>query len=147
VRLVSSSSPRSGSREDGPLSMSGVWWSSLSTVGAELESRLARFSFGGELGDSQVPAGGVSVSSVQKFGVRVGGVGLLSEVGRRIAFPTSKFVARQSPKMVLSPAFEALRRAAEAKKGMRIARRLAGFAARRPRQRSWSSAKIPRGVC
>lgn len=74
-------------------------------------------------------------------------------VGKRtalVAFESvsveSESVPRQSPRMILTPAFEALKRAAEAKKCQRIARRLAGFAGGRVRQSSWSSAKSAPGV-
>lgn len=125
----------------------GIARTGLSTVGGEMELRIVRFQVGGESGDSRTSAGGVPVSSVQKSSVPVRSFDGVRCVSKRSAFPASASVLRQSPRNALAPAFEALRRAAEVNKCQRIARRLAGFAGGRQRQRSWSSAKSLRGVC
>ena len=92
------------------------------------------------------------VISVQKCRVPVSCVGGVAGVEKRPELRVSEFASvrasqvRQSPRMALAPAFEALRRAAEARKCRRIARRLASFTGERVRQRSWSSAKSAGGV-
>ena len=85
---------------------------------------------------------GVSrVSSVSSVVSRVAGVHRVVELRSvRSAF---EFVSRQSPRMALAPALEGLRRAAEAKRSQRIAKRLAALAGRAYGQRQ----EIFRGSC
>jgi hypothetical protein len=95
--------------------------------------------------------GGVSVSSVQT-GVRlrsvdVSGVGAVRSWSVRSAYAFPEYASRKAPREVLALAMAELRRAAEAKKGMRIARRLATIAEGRVERVTWSSRKIRRGVC
>lgn len=93
------------------------------------------------------------MSSVQKSRILVAdvrewrdvGVGPLRGVRVRAVF-ASESELRACPKVALAPAFEALRRAAEAKKCARIAGRLATLAVGQPRQSSWSSRKKQSGV-
>lgn len=89
-----------------------------------------------------VPLRGVGVS-----GVRVSSVGQLRPLRARSAFALSQCVSRQSPRDVLAFAMKQLRQAAEAKKGLRIAQRLAKLAGGKPERVSWSSRKSLRGVC
>jgi hypothetical protein len=117
--------------------------------------------------------GGVPVSSVPRNtllrGVRVSGVGQLScvpvssvgwlpgvpvrGVGRlrcrstRAALALPDGQSHQSPREVLSVAMNELRRAGEAKRFSRIARRLAVLADGRSERVTWSSRKSLRGVC
>lgn len=95
--------------------------------------------------------GGVPVSGVQKSvqlrGVRVSGVGQLHALSARSAFASSASESRQSPRDVLASAIQELRRAAEAKKGRRIAQRLATLAEGKSERVTWSSRKSLRGVC
>lgn len=100
--------------------------------------------------------GSVPVSSVQKSvqlrGVCVSGVGELGLLRVSSEFASSQFLLRQcelrqSPRKVLALAMQELRRAAEAKKGMRIAKRLALLAEGKPERVRWSSQKSLRGVC
>jgi hypothetical protein len=95
--------------------------------------------------------GGVPVSGVQKSvqlrSVGVSGVGQLRPLRARSAFALSKYESRQSPREVLALAMKQLRQAAEAKKGLRIAQRLAKLAEGKPERVSWSSRKSLRGVC
>lgn len=82
--------------------------------------------------------------SVQLRGVEVRSVESLRP--RSVAFP--EVASRKSPREVLAFAMKELRRAAEAKKGQRIAERLAALAeGKRERASSWSSRKSLRGVC
>ena len=94
-----------------------------------------------------------SVSSVQKVvslrsGV-VSGVRPLCASRVRPAFVLSQYeyVSRQSPRAVIALAMEQLRRAAEARKGTRIAQRLASLAEGKVERVTWSSLKSLRGVC
>jgi hypothetical protein len=100
---------------------------------------------------------GVQVRSVQKS-VLLPSAGAkcvpgLSSVSVRPAFLLSACELRQSPREVLAPrevlglAMQALRRAAEAKKSMRIASRLASLAEGKPERTAWFSPKSIRGVC
>lgn len=95
--------------------------------------------------------GGVPVSGVQKSvplrSVRVSGVGQLHALSARSALAFSPSESRQSPREVLASAIQELRRAAEAKKGMRIAQRLATLAEGKSERVTWSSRKSLRGVC
>ena len=90
-------------------------------------------------------SGGVSVSSVQKSvqlrRVAVSAVGELRSVSTRSALALCDYKSRQSPREVLGLAMHELRRAAEAKKSMRIARRLASLAEGKTERVSWSSRK------
>ena len=105
--------------------------------------------------DSQ-SRGSVPVSSVQKSapvrGVHVSGVGVsgvpsrLRSSSTRSAFALSECESRQSPREVLAFAMNELRRAAEAKKGKRIAQRLAILAEGKHERVTWSSRKSLRGV-
>jgi hypothetical protein len=61
------------------------------------------------------------------------------------SFPDGQ--SHQSPREVLSVAMNEIRRAAEARKFARVARRLAGLAQGRSKRVTWSSVKSPRGVC
>lgn len=100
--------------------------------------------------------GSVPVSGVQKS-VQLRGVGVssvcMSSLGQlrplraRTAFALSQYESRQSPRNVLALAMKQLRQAAEAKKGVRIAQRLAKLAKGKPERVSWSSRKSLRGVC
>lgn len=90
--------------------------------------------------------------SVQLRGVCVSGVGQLRPLRVSSEFASSQFLLhqcelRQSPRKVLALAMQELRRAAEAKKGMRIARRLALLAEGKPERVTWSSRKSLRGGC
>jgi hypothetical protein len=105
--------------------------------------------------DSQC-RGSVPVSSVQKSvpvrsvhvsGVRVSGVpSRLRSSSTRSAFALSVCESRQSPREVLAFAMNELRRVAEAKKGKRIARRLATLAEGKHERVTWLSRKSLRGV-
>ena len=94
--------------------------------------------------------GSVPVSGVQKRvllrSVDVSGVGQLRSLRVRSAFVLPQCEARQSPREVLAFAMTELRRAAEAKKGLRIAQRLAILAEGKSERVTWSSQKSLRGV-
>jgi hypothetical protein len=92
--------------------------------------------------------GSVPVSGVQKS-VQLRGVGVsgVRPLRARSAFALSQCESRQSPRDVLAFAMKQLRQAAEAKKGMRIAQRLAKLAEGKPERVTWSSRKSLRGVC
>ena len=102
------------------------------------------------------PRGSVPVSSVQKSvpvrgvhvsGVRVSGVPCqLRSLSTRSAFALSECESRQYPREVLAFAMNELRRVAEAKKGKRIAQRLAILAGGKCERVTWSSRKSLRGV-
>lgn len=85
--------------------------------------------------------------SVQLRGVEVRSVESLRPLrSRPVAFP--EVASCNSPREVLAFAMKELRRAAEAKKGQRIAQRLAALAkGKSERASSWSSRKSLRGVC
>jgi hypothetical protein len=85
--------------------------------------------------------------SVQLRGVEVRSVESLRPLrSRPVAFP--EVASCKTPREVLAFAMKELRRAAEAKKGQRIARRLAALAeGKSERASSWSSRKSLRGVC
>ena len=94
------------------------------------------------------------MSSVQKsVQLRsVSGVGQLRLLRASSEFASSQCQlrhgeSRQSPKKVLALAMKQLRRAAEAKKGMRIAKRFALLAEGKSERVTWSSRKSLRGVC
>ena len=88
---------------------------------------------------------GVDVSSVRARSVGVRSVSSLRLLSLR---PESAFASSTSPREVLAFAMKELRRAAEAKKGSRIAKRLAALAEGKcERASSWSSRKSLRGVC
>jgi hypothetical protein len=92
--------------------------------------------------------GCVPVSSVGWLrGVRVRGVDQLSRVTARSALALPDGLPHQSPRKVLSVAMNELRRAAEANRFERVARRLAALAEGRSKRITWSSRKSPRGVC
>jgi len=108
------------------------------------------------LGVDSRSKGSVPVSGVQKSlqlrsvgvsGVGVSSVGQLRPLRPSSAFALSKYESRQSPREVLALAMKQLRQAAEAKKGLRIAQRLAKLAEGKPERVSWSSRKSLRGVC
>ena len=85
--------------------------------------------------------------SVQLRSVHVSGVPCqLRPLSTRSAFASSVCESRQSPREVLTLAMNELRRAAEAKKGMRIAQRLAILAEGNAERVTWSSQKSLRGV-
>ena len=89
----------------------------------------------------------VPVRSVHVSGVRVSGVPRqLRSLSTRSAFALSVCESRQSPREVLAFAMNELRRAAEAKKGKRIAQRLAILADGKHERVTWSSQKSLRGV-
>lgn len=90
-------------------------------------------------------ASGVEPSS----SVRVSGVQQLRGVRSRsaLAFALPDVRLHQSPREVLRATMHELRRAAEAKRFLRIARRLAGLARGRTERVLWSSRKSLRGVC
>ena len=90
--------------------------------------------------------------SVQWRGVGSGGVevsilGPFRSLRVRPAFALSSAESRQSPREVLAFTMNELRRAAEAKKYRRIARRLATLAEGKCERVTWSSRKSLRGVC
>ena len=93
----------------------------------------------------------MTVSGVRKFGelcpVELRSVASLRSLSLRpVEFP--EVASRKAPREVLAFAMKELRRAAEAKKGQRIARRLAALAeGKRQRASAWSSRKSLRGVC
>lgn len=125
----------------------GCMRSELSTVGGAIGSGRRAFS----RDDSRFRSSGVPVSSVQKNSVRVAGVREWRDVGvgplRGVsAVFASESQLRACPRVALAPAFEALRRAAEAKKCARVAGRLAALAEGQPRQSSWSSRKKQSGM-
>ena len=95
--------------------------------------------------------GSAPVSSVQKNvplrSVGVSGVSQLRSLRMRSALVLSKRESHKFPRDVLAFAMEQLRRAAEAKRGMRIATRLAALAKGKPERVKWSSRKSLRGVC
>ena len=78
--------------------------------------------------------------------VRVSGVGQWRCVSARLALALPDGQSHQSPREVLGVAMNELRRAAEAKRFMRLARRLADIAEGRIERVTWSSRKSPRGV-
>jgi hypothetical protein len=88
------------------------------------------------------------VSGVQKStvlrGVSVSGVGRLRALRVRTEFPKS--ASPQYPREVLALAMNELRRAAEAKKCRRIARRLANLAEGKCERVTWRRKNL-RGVC
>ena len=91
------------------------------------------------------------MSSVQKTArlrsVPVSGVSCqLRSLSLRTAFALPEYESCQSPRKVLALAMTELRRAAEAKKGLRIAQRLATLAEGRSERVTWSSQKSLRGV-
>lgn len=89
----------------------------------------------------------VQLRSVHVSGVRMSGVPCqLRPLSTRSAFASSVCESRQSPREVLTFAMNELRRAAEAKKGMRIAQRLAILAEGKAERVTWSSQKSLRGV-
>jgi hypothetical protein len=89
------------------------------------------------------------LSSVQLRRVRVSSVPQLRPLCVRPAFALSQYeyASRQSPRVVIALAMEQLRRAAEAKKGTRIAQRLANLAEGKVERVTWLSRKSLRGVC
>ena len=99
-----------------------------------------------------VPVSGVrkavQLRSVDVRGVDVCGVGPLRLSSMRPGVAFSEYASSRSPREVLAFAMKELRQAAEAKKGLRIAKRLAALAeGKRERASSWSSRKSLRGVC
>lgn len=91
---------------------------------------------------------GVRVSGLQHLpGMRVSGVQQLRDVRLRSALALPDGRLHQSPREVLRATMHELRRASEAKRFMRIARRLAGLAEGRTERVTWSSRKSLRGVC
>jgi hypothetical protein len=89
---------------------------------------------------------GVHVSGLQQLpGVRVSGVQQLRDVRSALALPDGRL--HESPREVLRATMHELRRASEAKRFLRIARRLAGLAEGRTERVTWSSRKSLRGVC
>ena len=94
-----------------------------------------------------VPVSGVR-KAVQLRSVDVCGVGSLRLSSMRPGVAFSEYASSRSPREVLAFAMKELRQAAEAKKGLRIAKRLAALAeGKRERASSWSSRKSLRGVC
>lgn len=88
----------------------------------------------------------VQLRGVPEFGV--GSLRPLSVLCPRSDVAFSECESRKSPREVLAFAMGELRRAAEAKKGLRIAKRLATLAeGKRERASSWLSRKSLRGVC
>jgi hypothetical protein len=93
----------------------------------------------------------VTVSGVRKSvelrGVEVRSVASLCQLSLRpVALP--EVASGKAPREVLAFAMKELRRVAEAKKGQRIARRLAALAEGKCERASpWSSRKSLRGVC
>jgi hypothetical protein len=99
-------------------------------------------------GVQQLPrVSGVRVSSLQLRDVRVSGVQQLRGVRLRSALALPESRLHQSPREVLRATMHELRRAAEAKRFLRIAGRLAGLAKGRTERVTWSSRKSLRGVC
>ena len=98
-----------------------------------------------------VRKGAVTVSGVREVvrlrSVEVHSVKSLRPLSLRpVAFP--QVASRKTPREVLAFVMKELRRAAEAKKGQRIAQRLAALAkGKSERASSWSSRKSLRGVC
>lgn len=90
---------------------------------------------------------GVQFSGVRLRSVPVRGVGQLRGVRVRSALALPDGQSHQSPREVLSVALNELRRAAEARKFSRVARRLAALAEGRIERITWSSRKSLRGVC
>ena len=89
----------------------------------------------------------VQLRSVHVSGVRVSGVPCqLRPLSTRSAFVLPEYASRQSPREVLALAMTELRRAAEARKGLRIAQRLAILAEGKAERVTWSSQKSLRGV-
>ena len=97
-------------------------------------------------GVSELPS--VPVSGVGWLrGVPVRGVDRFPCVSVRSALALPDDQLHQSPREVLSVAMNELRRAGEAKRFQRIARRLAAVAEGRSQRVTWSSRKSLRGVC